>query len=126
MAKKKAIAEKPEAQPLTGKELLNKLKEIPQFSKSEKAKECGYESNGRVNLSAFMNAILAAKGITLDGEDSGEGRGRQPSYRVRVNKGGQLLIGSAYTEKMGLQTGDEFEIKVGRKHIHLTQVSGND
>jgi antitoxin component of MazEF toxin-antitoxin module len=33
-----------------------------------------------------------------------------------------LLIGSAYTKQMGLQSGDEFEISLGRKHIHLRQL----
>jgi hypothetical protein len=37
-----------------------------------------------------------------------------------------LLIGSAYTKKMGLRPGDEFEITLGRKHIHLKQVGADD
>ncbi|NEP28504.1 AbrB-like transcriptional regulator, partial [Moorena sp. SIO3I6] len=33
-----------------------------------------------------------------------------------------LLIGSAYTKQMGLEPGDQFEITLGRKHIHLKQL----
>ncbi|MGF1601216.1 MAG: AbrB family transcriptional regulator [Thermosynechococcaceae cyanobacterium] len=125
MAKKKAIAEQSEQQALEGKALLKKLNEIPHLPKREKAKECGYMINGRVNQSGFMNAILAAKGITLDSEESSDKRGREASYRTSVQKTGNILIGSAYTKKMGLQTGDEFEIKVGRKQIQLKLVPAN-
>ncbi|PSB55207.1 AbrB family transcriptional regulator, partial [filamentous cyanobacterium CCP1] len=65
---------------------------------------------------------LEAKGTTLDAEGSKDGRGREPTYRVSVHKNGQIVIGSTYTEKMGLKPGDEFEIKLGYKHIHLIQV----
>ncbi len=135
MAKKKAVAErktassKKEVQPLVGKELLSKLKDISHLSKREKAHECGYvTSNGhgaRVNLSQFMNAILEAKGVALE-PDSSDGRGREATYRVKVHKNGQIVIGSTYTEKMGLQTGDEFEIKLGYKHIHLNQITEDE
>ncbi|MGF1602626.1 MAG: AbrB family transcriptional regulator [Thermosynechococcaceae cyanobacterium] len=126
MAKKQAS----EATPLKGKELLKKLKEIDHLSRTEKARECGYETTGggksRVNLSQFMNEILAAKGISLDSEEKSDRRGRDASYRVKVNKNGQLLIGSAYTAKMGLQIGDEFEIKLGRKQLRLKLVTEGD
>ena len=122
---KKTATKKNEANPLVGKELLNKLKELSHLSKREKATECGYVVGGRVNQSGFMTAILEAKGISLDGDDR-DGRGREASYRVKVHKNGQMVIGSSYTEKMGLQTGDEFEIKLGYKHIHLTQLNEDE
>ncbi|PZD70159.1 hypothetical protein C1752_17473 [Acaryochloris thomasi RCC1774] len=120
---KKTAAKKQDIQPLVGKELLNKIKSLSHLSKREKAKECGYEIDGRVNLSSFMSAILEAKGISLDGEVNGDGRGREATYRVKVHKNGQIVIGATYTEKMELQTGDEFEIKLGYKHIHLVQIT---
>ncbi len=49
-------------------------------------------------------------------------RGREPTYRVSVHKNGQIVIGSTYTEQMGLKPGDEFVIKLGYKHIHLKQI----
>jgi AbrB-like transcriptional regulator len=130
MARKSKQAAETQAKPLTGKALLQKLKELSHLSRSEKARECGYFSVGndekpRANIGVFISAVLAAKGVSLDGEDSKDGRGREASYRVSVHKNGQMVIGAAYTEKMGLQVGDEFEIKLGYKHIHLKQI-GND
>jgi len=113
--------------PLTGKALLQKVKELSHLPRREKAKQCGYYTVGknnqvRVNLADFFEAILAAKGTSLGGDASKDGRGREPTYRVSVHKNGQLVIGSTYTEKMGLKPGDEFEIKLGYKHIHLHQI----
>ena len=39
-----------------------------------------------------------------------------------MHQNGQIVVGSAYTEAMGLKPGDEFEIKLGYKHIHLIQL----
>ncbi|MDY6784219.1 MAG: AbrB family transcriptional regulator [Cyanobacteriota bacterium] len=118
--------------PLTGEELLEKVKELGNLSKEEKAKECGYYTvtkNGieRVNMMKFLNALIDAEGIELDSTSNGHGRGgRSASYRISVQSNGNLLIGSAYTKKMGLVPGDEFEITLGRKHIHLKQVDAED
>jgi hypothetical protein len=35
---------------------------------------------------------------------------------------GNLLVGKAYTPQLGLQTGNEFEIKLGRKQVRLVPV----
>ncbi|MBA3922219.1 MAG: AbrB family transcriptional regulator, partial [Nostocaceae cyanobacterium] len=45
-----------------------------------------------------------------------------PTYRVSVHQNGQIVIGATYTKAMGLEPGDEFEIKLGYKHIHLIQL----
>ncbi|MEL7477126.1 MAG: AbrB-like transcriptional regulator, partial [Cyanobacteria bacterium J06555_12] len=37
-------------------------------------------------------------------------------------KNGNLLIGAAYTKELGLEAGDEFEIKLSKKQISLTRV----
>ena len=114
--------------PLTGKALLQKLKSN-NLSKRELAKECGYYSETkkgevRVSLTDFYDAVLTAKGIALEPESSSpkEGRGREATYRVSVHQNGQIVVGSAYTEAMGLKPGDELEIKLGYKHIHLIQL----
>jgi AbrB-like transcriptional regulator len=127
MARKSKPVEEIQTKPLTGKALLQKLKELSHLSRTEKARECGYFSVGkgekpRANIGAFISAVLAAKGVSLDTEDSKDGRGREASYRVSVHKNGSIVIGATYTEKMGLQVGDEFEIKLGYKHIHLKQI----
>jgi hypothetical protein len=36
------------------------------------------------------------------------------------------VIGAAYTLSMGLKPGDEFEIKLGYKHIRLVQLDTGD
>jgi AbrB family looped-hinge helix DNA binding protein len=76
----------------------------------------------RVNLNEFYDAVLAAKGLSLSPTAKRDRRGREPTFRVSVHKNGQIIIGSAYTEKMNLKPGDEFEIQLGYKHIHLKQV----
>jgi hypothetical protein len=122
---------KQKMEPLTGEDLLVKVKELGNLSKEEKARACGYYTltkNGieRVNMMKFLNALISAEGIKLDSNANGTGRGgRSASYRISVQSNGNLLIGSAYTSKMGLNPGDEFEITLGRKHIHLKQVGAD-
>lgn len=116
--------------PLTGKALLQKVKELAHLPRRETAKRCGYytvtkNDQTRVNLTDFYDAVLAAKGVPLDPEGTKDGRGREPTYRVSVHKNGQIVIGATYTQAMGLQPGDEFEIKLGYKHIHLKQVDSD-
>lgn len=113
--------------PLTGKILLQKVKEFAHLPRRETAKRCGYytvtkNEETRVNLTDFYDAVLAAKGVDLDPDGSKDGRGREPTYRVSVHRNGQIVIGATYTTSMGLKPGDEFEIKLGYKHIHLIQV----
>ncbi|MDJ0899424.1 MAG: AbrB family transcriptional regulator [Xenococcus sp. MO_188.B8] len=113
--------------PLTGKALLQKVKELSHLPRRETAKRCGYytvtkDNQTRVNLTDFYDAVLAAKGVPLDPEGTKDGRGREPTYRVSVHKNGQIVIGSTYTQAMGLKEGDKFEIKLGYKHIHLKQL----
>lgn len=116
---------------LTGKELLAKVKELGHLSKRETAKACGYYSTTktgklRVDLTGFYDALLKARGIDLEPEKGKDGRGREATYRVSVHKNGQIVIGASYTKEMGLKPGDEFEIKVGYKHIHLKQTGEGD
>lgn len=112
--------------PLTGRALLQKVKgsDLP---RRELAKLCGYytvtkDGVERVNLTDFYDALLAAKGIPLDPEVAKDGRGREATYRVSVHKNGSIVIGANYTQEMGLKPGDEFEIKLGYKHIRLIQI----
>lgn len=117
--------------PLTGKALLQKVKDNSELSKRELAKECGYytetkDSEIRANLTSFYDALLEARGIVLEPNKEKDGRGREPSYLVTVHSNGQIVIGSAYTREMGLEPGDEFEIKLGYKHIRLIQIGDED
>ncbi len=122
------MSKKKKVEPLTGEVLLQKVKDLGNLSKEEKARACGYytvtkNNIERVNMMKFLNALIDAEGIELDGKQNGNGRGgRSASYRISVQSNGNLLIGAAYTKQMDLQPGDEFEISLGRKHIHLRQV----
>ncbi|QNI47882.1 AbrB-like transcriptional regulator involved in photosynthesis regulation [Synechococcus sp. A18-25c] len=118
---------------LTGSDLLNKVKELGDVSKSDLVRACGYVSdkkNGgeRLNFTAFYEALLEAKGVNLGPTGTsviGKG-GRKLSYVATVQGNGNLLIGKAYTAMLDLQPGDEFEIKLGRKQIRLVPVGGAD
>lgn len=118
--------------PLKGKALLKKVEKLTDKNqpRREIAKQCGYYTgNGddtRVNLTDFYEAILAARGLNISDEAGTDGRGRDLTHRVSTHKNGQIVIGASYTQKMGLKPGDEFEIKLGSKHIHLTQVDNKD
>ena len=111
---------------LTGSDLLAKVKELGDASKSELVRQCGYVSSKkdgseRLNFTAFYEALLEAKGMTL-GDAGGKGKGkggRSLSYVATVQGNGNLLVGKAYTAQLGLEPGDEFEIKLGRKQIQL-------
>lgn len=126
------MAKKKNPEPLFGEDLIKKVKELGNLSKEEKARECGYYTvtkNGveRVNMMKFLNALIEAEGIQLDGKQNGNGRGgRSASYRISVQSNNNLLIGAAYTKQMDLKPGDEFEISLGRKHIHLRQVEAGE
>jgi hypothetical protein len=38
---------------------------------------------------------------------------------MALSSSGNLMVGKAYTALLGLEPGDEFEIKLGRKQIQL-------
>jgi hypothetical protein len=110
---------------LTGTDLLAKVKELGDASKSELVRACGYVStkkdgSERLNFTAFYEALLEAKGLSLGSDTTGRGKGgRKLSYVATVQGNGNLLVGKAYTAMLDLEPGDEFEIKLGRKQIKL-------
>ena len=113
--------------PLKGRALLQKVKELSHLPRRETAKQCGYYNKTktgqiRVNLTEFYDAVLEAKGVPLDPDGGKDGRGREPTYKVSVHQNGQIVIGSTYTKAMGLKPGEEFEIKLGYKHIRLVHL----
>ena len=118
---------------LTGSELLTKVKEQGDASKSELVRAAGYVStkkdgSERLNFTAFYETLLEAKGVNLgDGGGTSKGRGgRSLSYVATVQGNGNLLVGKAYTAMLDLRPGDEFEIKLGRKQIRLLPAGGTD
>ena len=88
---------------LTGSDLLAKVKELGDVSKSDLVRSCGYVSTKkdggeRLNFTAFYEALLEAKGLSLGNDGVGRGKGgRKLSYTATVQGNGNLLIGKAYT-----------------------------
>ena len=120
-------------QMLTGSDLLTKVKDLGDVSKSDLVRACGYVSEkkdggDRLNFTAFYEALLEAKGINFaTGATAGIGKGgRKLSYKATVQGNGNLLIGKAYTAMLELNVGDEFDIKLGKKQIRLVPVGGSD
>ncbi len=118
---------------LTGSDLLTKVKDLGDVSKSDLVRACGYVStkkdgSERLNFTAFYEAVLEAKGVSL-GETGSAGigkGGRKLSYVATVQGNGNLLIGKAYTTMLDLKSGDEFVIKLGRKQIKLIPAGSED
>jgi|TARA_B100000085_G_scaffold122932_1_gene111905 bifunctional DNA-binding transcriptional regulator/antitoxin component of YhaV-PrlF toxin-antitoxin module len=106
---------------LVGKQLLDKARSLSDRSEKEIALGCGYVGpSGRVLQKSFCRALVEAKaeeqGWTLPKSSghSGGARGRQAEFRTRVHGNGNLLIGHAYTRRLGLEPGQEFKIELHR------------
>ncbi len=100
---------------LIGQELLNRARSLSNRSEDEIAKGCGYVGpSGRVLRKSFYKALVEAKGYKLPSSNSaGNGtRGRQAEFKTRVHGNGNLLIGHAYTRRLGLEPGQEFRIEL--------------
>lgn len=110
---------------LTGSELLARVKELGDISKSDLVRSCGYVSTKkdgteRLNFTAFYEALLDAKGVHISNDGGGRGKGgRKLADSTRIQFNGNLLVGKAYTAILDLKPGDEFEIKLGKKQIKL-------
>ena len=119
---------------ITGSDLLAKVKELGDVSKSELVRECGYVSTKkdgteRLNFTSFYEALLGAKGVSLGTDSAGRGTGkggRKLSYTTKIQFNGNLLVGKAYTAVLDLKPGDEFEIKLGKKQIKLIPLGSTE
>jgi hypothetical protein len=118
--------------PLVGADLLAKVKELGDATKSDLVRSTGYVSTKkdgteRLNFTAFYEALLEAKGVGFGGDSSGPGKpGRKLSFTTKVQFNGNLMVGKAYTAMLGLEPGDEFEIKLGRKQVRLVPIGAGD
>ena len=111
---------------LTGSDLLAKVKELSDASKSELVRAAGYlstkkDGSERLNFTAFYEALLEAKGISVgNGIGGGKGKaGRRLGFTTMIQFNGNLMVGKAYTALLDLKPGDQFEIKLGKKQIKL-------
>ena len=103
---------------LVGNDLLDKARSLSNRPEDEIARGCGYVGpSGRVLRKSFYKALVEAKGYKVPSTASSGGsgtRGRQAEYRTRVHGNGNLLIGHAYTRRLGLEPGQEFRIELNR------------
>ena len=106
-------------QMLEGKALLDKARALSNRPEDQIARACGYVGpSGRLLKKSFYRALVEAKGYKLPSHASsgsgggGGARGRQAEFRTRVHGNGNLLIGQAYTRKLGLEPGQEFRIEI--------------
>lgn len=120
---------------LEGQALLERSRSLSNRPEDQIARACGYVGpSGRVLKKNFYRALVAAKGYTLpssgagSGSASAVGKGRQAEFRTRVHGNGNLLIGQAYTRRMGLEPGQEFRIEIHKEtgSIWLLPMDGAD
>ena len=108
-------------QPLVGKALLDRARALSNRPEEQIARACGYVGpSGRVLKKSFYRALVEAKGYKLPSQAGGSSgvigpKGRQADYRTRVHGNGNLMIGNAYTRRMGIEPGDEFRIELHRE-----------
>ena len=105
---------------LEGKALLDKARALSNRPEDEIARACGYVGpSGRVLRKSFYRALVSAKGYRLPSQahvtTTSSSKGRQAEFRTRVHGNGNLLIGQAYTRRMGLEPGQEFRIELHRE-----------
>ena len=104
---------------LQGKALLDKARSLSNRPEDQIARACGYVGpSGRVLKKSFYRALVEAKGYKIPSHGGGGGggsKGRQAEFRTRVHGNGNLLIGQAYTRRMGLEPGQEFKIEIHRE-----------
>jgi hypothetical protein len=90
---------------LKGSDLLAKVKEVADASRSDLVRAAGYlstkkDGSERLNFTAFYEALLESKGVTLrEGGSNGKGKGgRRLSYVATVQGNGNLLVGYAISD----------------------------
>ncbi|MCF8133112.1 MAG: transcriptional regulator [Synechococcus sp. Tobar2m-G35] len=102
---------------LVGQALIDRARDLSDHSPEDIARACGYVGpGGRVLRKAFLQALVEARGLAparpAAAVAGGGSRGRQAEYRTRVHGNGNLLIGQAYTRRLGLEPGQECRIEL--------------
>ncbi len=102
---------------LVGQALIDRARDLSDHAPEDIARACGYVGpGGRVLRKAFLRALVEARGLAPSRASAavvgGASRGRQAEYRTRVHGNGNLLIGQAYTRRLGLAPGQECRIEL--------------
>ena len=119
---------------LVGKALLDKARALSNRPEDQIARACGYVGpSGRLLKKSFYRALVDAKGYPMPASSAASGggggaKGRQAEFRTRVHGNGNLLIGHAYTRRMGLEPGQEFRIELHKESgsIWLSPIEPDD
>jgi len=119
MAAQTPSSDSPHSGMLVGQALLERARSLSNRPEDQIARACGYVGpSGRLLKKSFYRALVEAKGYSLpNGSNGGSGggaKGRQAEFRTRVHGNGNLLIGHAYTRRLGLEPGQEFRIELHR------------
>lgn len=100
--------------PVTGKDLLQLVKDNPDSNATELALLAGYTRTHRktgetvASTSAFKDALLEAKGLSIKSDQ----KGRAAQNETTVHAGGSILIGSIYAKMAGVGPGDIYSITI--------------
>ena len=105
---------------LTGQALLDKINSLEGVTKSELAIACGYVGTPRVEgnapraqISAFTDAVMAAKGFDLPVAKAKPGR--ELSYVLRRQRNGVIVLGDAYLSQLPISDDQAFAVKLDYK-----------
>jgi hypothetical protein len=97
---------------LTGQELLDFVAEHEELNQNQLAQAAGYTritktDKKQVLVGRFNQALLKAKGVNVR---VGRAPGKTAQYTTTVHKSGVVLVGRIYSEKFGLEPGNELDI----------------
>jgi len=106
---------------LTGQELLSFVKANPDMDQAQLARGAGYvrttdKGVERLLTTKLHQALLEAKGVKLK---TAKKPGKTAQFMTTVHRTGVILIGKTYSEKFGVEPGDELKIVIEDDAIRL-------
>lgn len=117
---------------LEGQRLLDALAELGDgATRADQADRTGYwsvaaDGRRRYHYSAMAQAIGEASGLLATAKRGG-GSQRPLPWRTTVLTTGAVLVGQRYCEELGLQPGDQVDLKIGRgRKLVLEPVQHHD
>lgn len=110
---------------LTGQDLLSFVKANADMDQAELAREAGYvrntdKGNERLLIGKLHEALLEAKGVKLK---TSKKPGKAAQFMTTVHRNGVILVGKTYSEKFGVEPGDELQIVIEDDAIRLVPQS---
>ena len=106
---------------LTGQELLSFVKANPEMDQAQIARGAGYvrttdKGVERLLTTKLHHALLEAQGVKLT---TARKPGKSAQFVTTVHRTGVILIGRTYSEKFGVEPGDELQIVIEDDSIRL-------